>query len=136
MWLSWILPHPILTHTLAENHSKDYALYKACQQSYGTSIPRAATNLFVKNCPVCIKQVKVAKKKVAGFQPIITKGFAKRGQVRAYPALPLPAHSSLPSSSPLPLFLHLCSSSPSSSLHLFLFLSSPLWCLPCCCSWT
>ena len=86
MWLSWILPHPILTHTLAENHSKDYALYKACQQSYGTSIPRAATNLFVKNCPVCIKQVKVAKKKVAGFQPIITKGFAKRGQVCARPS--------------------------------------------------
>ena len=65
----------------AENHSKDLSLFKAVKETYGTSIPRAATNLFVKKCPVCIGQVVIKKKKVAGFQPIITKGFGKRGQV-------------------------------------------------------
>lgn len=90
----WSLPPPTLPCSLSssENHCKDYALFKACQQAYGSSIPRLATNLFVKHCPICIKQVKVVKKKVAGFQPIITKGFAKRGQVSVRPS---PAHCRL-----------------------------------------
>jgi hypothetical protein len=66
---------------LSENHNKDISLYKACQLKYGSSIPRCATNLFVKSCPICISHVHLKKKKVAGFQPIITKGFGKRGQV-------------------------------------------------------
>ena len=90
----WSLPQPTLLciPSSSENHCKDYALFKACQQSYGSSIPRLATNLFVKHCPICIKQVKVVKKKVAGFQPIITKGFGKRGQVSSHPS---PAHCRL-----------------------------------------
>ena len=66
---------------LSENHNKDISLYKACQLKYGSSIPRCATNLFVKSCPICISHVHLKKKKVAGFQPIINKGFHKRGQV-------------------------------------------------------
>ena len=64
-----------------ESHNKDNALFKACQARFGNSIPRSACLLFVKHCPVCIGQVNIKKKKVAGFQPIITKGFGKRGQV-------------------------------------------------------
>ena len=58
-------------------------MFKAVQTKFGKSIPRRACLLFVKCCPVCIGQVNVKKKKVAGFQPIITKGFGKRGQVSA-----------------------------------------------------
>mgnify|MGYP005698124159 CR=1 FL=1 len=65
-----------------ENHNKDNALFKAVQTKFGNSIPRSACLLFVKCCPVCIGQVNIKKKKVAGFQPIITKGFGRRGQVR------------------------------------------------------
>ena len=65
-----------------ENHNKDNALFKAVQTKFGNSLPRNACLLFVKCCPVCIGQVNIKKKKVAGFQPIITKGFGRRGQVR------------------------------------------------------
>ena len=57
-------------------------MFKAVQAKFGNSIPRKACLLFVKFCPVCIGQSKMKRKKVAGFQPIITKGFGTRGQVR------------------------------------------------------
>lgn len=76
-------PEPVCLPLFAENHNKDNALFKACQQKFGNSIPRRACQLFVKCCPVCIGQVNTKKKKVAGFQPIITKGFGKRAQARA-----------------------------------------------------
>ena len=50
-----------------ENHNKDNALFKAVQTKFGNSIPRSACLLFVKCCPVCIGQVNIKKKKVAGF---------------------------------------------------------------------
>ena len=80
-------PHPQPHHSppVPENHNKDLALFKACKDAYGSSVPRLASCLFVKCCPVCIKSVRVRKRKVAGFQPIITKGFGKRGQVMTLP---------------------------------------------------
>ena len=67
--------------TAAENHAKDIALYKACCAKFGSSIPKIACLQFVKVCPGCVLQAN-RPTKVAGFKPILTEGFAKRGQVR------------------------------------------------------
>ena len=72
----------MLCDCTTENHNKDVALWKSVQEKHGNSIPRAAVLLFVKSCPVCIGQVQMKKKSVAGFQPIVTKGFGRRGQVK------------------------------------------------------
>lgn len=66
----------------AGKHARNITLHKAVVAKFGTSIPRLACIEFVKCCPGCIVQTnRIAK--VAGFKPIITKGFGKRGQVRA-----------------------------------------------------
>ena len=67
---------------MAENHSKDVALFKAVCDKFGSSIPKAACLKFVKACPGCIVQQN-RPTKVAGFKPIITCGFGKRGQVHS-----------------------------------------------------
>ena len=70
-----------MCHTCAtENHAKDMTLYKAVKEKFGSSIPRTACLKFVKACPGCILQLN-RPAKVAGFRPILTAGFGKRGQV-------------------------------------------------------
>ena len=64
----------------AENHAKDLTLFKATTAKFGSSIPKTACLKFVKACPGCIIQAS-RPAKVAGFKPILTVGFGKRGQV-------------------------------------------------------
>lgn len=64
----------------AENHAKDVTLFKAVGAKFGSSIPKTACLKFVKVCPGCILQLN-RPAKVAGFKPILTAGFGKRGQV-------------------------------------------------------
>lgn len=74
--------HESITTPVAELHAKDKALYKAVCDKHGDSIKRDACNLFVKMCPLCVT-MKPRAPKAPGHKPIVTHGFASRGQVRA-----------------------------------------------------
>ena len=75
------MPHlPCDACVYAENHAKDVTLWKAVQAKFGGSIPKTSCLKFVKTCPGCILQQN-RPAEVAGFKPILTAGFRKRGQV-------------------------------------------------------
>ncbi|KAL1529671.1 hypothetical protein AB1Y20_000612 [Prymnesium parvum] len=65
---------------IASNHARNVTLHKAVVAKFGNSIPRIACITFVKCCPGCIIQTHRVPK-VAGFKPLLTRGFGRRGQV-------------------------------------------------------
>jgi hypothetical protein len=59
---------------------KGQKIIDAVKKKFGASIPRWACELFVKTCPSCIRgSIRPTHK--AGHRPIISLGFASRGQI-------------------------------------------------------
>ena len=69
----------VLHHEHRHDHVKGDTLYKRLQAKWA-NIPRIYCQLFTKTCPICLEKGQTMKKPLSGSQPILTPGFAKRGQ--------------------------------------------------------
>lgn len=69
----------IIKREHAADHAKGRTLYERLSRNY-VNIPRQICKVFTETCPRCLETM-AAKKPTAGHQPIITRGFGKRGQI-------------------------------------------------------
>lgn len=63
----------------ASDHAKGRSLYERIDRNY-KNIPRDFCKVFTDTCPICLETM-ITKKPTAGHQPIVTRGFNKRGQI-------------------------------------------------------
>jgi hypothetical protein len=67
-------------HFSSNDHPKARTLSQRIRVKFGSSIPEWVQRAFTDTCPRCVEK-RCRLKPTAGFQPILTRGFGRRGQV-------------------------------------------------------
>ena len=67
-------------HSDGNDHPKARTLAARIKVKFGRSIPLWVQKIFTDTCPRCIEKME-RRKPTAGHQPILTRGFATRGQI-------------------------------------------------------